>query len=138
MPTYQEKLDQSIASSWNVSFPVIMREITNTINIIKRPLANSDNFKKDLDKLRNLYVQVSELNKRNKNSNSTDISKEMELVQNMIDIINSYADQTKLYNCVEKRVTRAAMGSPIATVTSFYYKVGRDIGFSTRRLSNVS
>jgi hypothetical protein len=132
---YKEKLDKSYATSWHYSLPVILKEMVKTIDILKKKLSNNKKFvDTDLPELRTLYKKITELSEKNKKSNKYDISEELKTVQQMFDIINSYYDDTKLTAGVEKRITRTRTGSELATVASFYYKVGNSRSYSTLKL----
>jgi len=132
---YEEKLAKSNAYSWRYSFVVIMKEIVTTISNLKQRLKSNQQFNdQDLPKLRQLYSQVQNLVKANEEKGNNDITEEIDLVQQILDIINSYGEQSKIFAGVQKRVTRTMMGSPVATVTNYYYQVGNDISYKSLRL----
>lgn len=122
----QEKQEKSKASSWRYSLSVILKSMAETINILKNKKIISEN---DLAALRRLYLDVTKLSEKNKVSDNSDTSEEKNLVQQMLDIINSYSNRTKIYVGVQKTTTKAMRGSPIAVVVSYYYRVGKDPSF---------
>lgn len=131
-PTYSELALQSASSSWWYFVPVALKELGNTISIIKGKLINDEQFnQEDLPKLRKLYAQLRDLSAKNKElSNFNGVAEEKDLLKQMFTVVNSYFDKTNITAGVQKRVTRAMMGSPVATVDSYYYKVGNDKGFA--------
>lgn len=129
--SYQEKQEKANASSWRYSLPVILKSMVDTINILKNKKVFSED---DLSLLRRLYSEVTKLSEKNKESNISDTSNEMKLTQQMLDVINKYSDQTKIYAGVQKTITRAMMGSPVSVVVS-YYRVGKDQSFSLLKVN---
>lgn len=130
--TYQEKQEKSYAVSWRYSLPVILKSMADTINILKNKKVISED---DLTLLRRLYSEVTKLSEKNKAAENSDTSEEKRLVQQMLDVINKYSDQTKIYSGVQKTTTRAMMGSPVATVVSYYYRVGKDPSFGLLKVN---
>jgi hypothetical protein len=130
--THQEKQEKANASSWRYSLPVILKSMVDTINILKNKKVFSED---DLSLLRRLYSEVTKLSEKNKESNISDTSNEMKLTQQMLDVINKYSDQTKIYAGVQKTITRAMMGSPVSVVVSYYYRVGKDQSFSLLKVN---
>lgn len=133
--SYKDKADRSYASSWRVSFGVIIKELITTISNLKDRLKDNDQFNSvDLVTLRSLYSRVTKLVEKNKQENNSDIAEETGLVQQMLDIINSYGSQTNIFAGVQKRVSRTWAGSALANVTSYYYHVGKDESLKTLKL----
>jgi hypothetical protein len=114
---------------------VIIKEIITTINNLKERLKGNEQFNgQDLTKLRDLYSKVTKLVNKNRQEDNFDTSEEMSLVQQMIDIINSYGDESNIFAGIQKRITRAALGSPVANVVSYYYCVGKDKSYQVLKI----
>lgn len=112
--------------------PVILKSMADTINILKnKGVISEDN----ITLLRRLYSEVTKLSGKNKAAENSDTSEEKRLVQQMLDVINSYSDQTKIYSGIQKTTTRAMMGSPVASVVSYHYRVGKDPSYGILKVS---
>ena len=138
-PTYEQIKMKADAFSWRISFKSIIKEIIESVVLLKDRLKDNLNFQqKSLPELRRLYKQVNDLVKNNQETQNYDTKKEMELVQTMINIINEYGQQTNVFAGVKRRLTRAIAGSQgPATITSYYYTFGKDPSFSTAKLINI-
>lgn len=130
-PSYAELALKSASTSWWYFVPVAIKELGNTIANIKDKLTDDQQFtQEELPKLRLLYAQLRDLSKKNKDQSNFDgVIEEKDLMRQMFVIINKYFDKTRIIAGVQKRVSRSMMGSAVASVDSYYYKVGNDKGF---------
>lgn len=133
--SYQDNLNRSYASSWRMSFDVIIKKLVTTIGNLKDRLKDNEQFNNtDLVTLRQLYSKVTKLVEKNKQENNSDIAEEIGLVQQMLDIINLYGPQTNIYAGIQKRINKTWAGSAVSTVTSYYYHVGKDESLKALKL----
>lgn len=128
-PSYEEIMKKSNSVSWWYFVPVFLKEVGNTISIMKNKLKDDEKFNSiDLIQLRTLYKELRDSSVKNKDSeNYNGVQSEKTVSKSILDIINQYYSQTNISVGIQKRMTKSRYFTPgmPGMVTSYYYKVGK-------------